>query len=355
MKKRHFLYLMAFQLFLSCGQQEGSSEAVAGDGAAGGKAVSSSAPAVKQGERLLATPDGLPAREVAVDSMDMKNPFVMYEPVSNMYYMTGDGGCMWTSSDMVVWKGPFKVIDLEPGTWMGDAPAVCSPEIYKHEGKYCMVASFGLASEGGGSGDRSALSVLFADNITGPYRLAEGALPLNGEAGAVSGPTYTDDCFGNTCIVYKESAGEDGKPNVKIMMLAKEQKSRLGEPFGILDTGDLPWKSNVIESPDMFVTDDGGFGMLFESEIDGRSVIGAAYSTKELGHPLNGPWIVEPEPFVDENSGGASMFADYDGTTVLVMHKETVHAGQKRYVPHFMKMETQFLKLQNKGYYKFKF
>ena len=87
--------------------------------------------------------------------------------------------------------------------------------------------------------------------------------------------------------------------------------------------------------------------------FDGKSVVAVAYSQKELGHPINGPWIVEDKPFVEGNVGGASTFVDYDGTDILVMHKEIAVNGIKRYVPQFLKLDTQFEKLVEKGNYIF--
>ena len=53
------------------------------------------------------------------------------------------------------------------------------------------------------------------------------------------------------------------------------------------------------------------------------------------------------------NVGGASLFNDYDGTLVMVLHKDTVIAGNNIKVPKFVKMDSQFDKLKNRGYYNF--
>jgi hypothetical protein len=108
--------------------------------------------------------------------------------------------------------------------------------------------------------------------------------------------------------------------------------------------------SPVMESPDLFITEGGRMGIMFTSRIGEEKAIGVAYS--ETGH-LDGPWVMEPAPLMNCNVGNANMFHDYDGTLVLVAHKDTVIAGVERTVLQLFKMDSQFEKLQVKGNYKF--
>ena len=353
MKKRSFLCLLAFPLFLSCAQQEGNAN-VATTEDKPAKANVVSAPAddkVGSAAWVFDAPDGVSLCEVETDSLDIRNPFVMYEPHSNMYYMTGDGGCMWTSSDAQKWKGPYKIIDMGEDAWMGNSYTVTSPELYRRNEKYCLVASFGYADTTGA--EKHECAVLVADDITGPYRLPDKPLPLTPASDNAKWPTYANDGFGNTCVIYACNADNADGAAMKVVMLAEGQNTSLGEPYEIMDISMLPWRSNVIESPEFFTTAEGEYGILFTSDINGKSVVGIAYSAKELGHPINGPWVVEKKAFLEGRVGGASLFTDYDGTDVLVMHKEVTENGNRRYVPCFLKMDTQFEKLENKGNYNF--
>lgn len=47
------------------------------------------------------------------------------------------------------------------------------------------------------------------------------------------------------------------------------------------------------------------------------------------------------------------LFRDYDGTAVMVMHKDTIVNGDERQVPQFVKTDLQYDKLKLKGHYKF--
>ena len=46
---------------------------------------------------VLRTADGAPARTVAIDTMELRDPFVYFDKRENTYYMTGTGGNVWTS------------------------------------------------------------------------------------------------------------------------------------------------------------------------------------------------------------------------------------------------------------------
>ena len=336
--KKNSILSLSLLLMLSCTGQA--------DGNKGADSKLKAQTAVQE-DRLQTASVNQSVHEVPVDSMDMKNPFVMYDAALNTYYMTGDGGLMWTSNDMRVWKGPYSMIEPGEDAWMGAEPTVLSPEIYCRDDKYCLMASFGY-NDGGKEVQQCA--VLVADNIAGPYRLPEKSEPLTAPDEYAAHPAYAPDGNGNTCMMY--TAGSSGN-EIRIMMLADGQNTRMGEPFGIMDVSRLPWKGGAVESPEFLVTEEGGYAMLFASTVGGESVIAVAYSAMELGHPLNGPWIVEERPFAAGNIGGVSTFVDYDGTDVLVAHKEITVNGRKRYVPQFLKIDTQFEKLVNKGSYNF--
>ena len=104
MKKIVFTYFILLLLFVSCAQ--------------GGKEVGN-----------------IPLQKVAIDTMSLANPFVLYDKTSDLYYMTGDGGAMWHSRDMQVWEGPFDILQHSEESWMGATPKVLSPEIHKYKDK----------------------------------------------------------------------------------------------------------------------------------------------------------------------------------------------------------------------------
>ena len=82
----------------------------------------------------LRTPDGSDARTVSIDTMEMSNPFIIFDKSRLTYYMTGDGGYVWKSRDLHKWNGPYNVLSLDTLEWMGAHPQITAPEIHKYQG-----------------------------------------------------------------------------------------------------------------------------------------------------------------------------------------------------------------------------
>ena len=294
----------------------------------------------------LETPDGSPVRVVGIDTLELANPFVVYERKSNAYYMVGDGGCMWMGRDLREWNGPYKVTDIDSCAWYADASIVTAPEIHKFGGHYYYVASFtGVDNE---NVSRTSCEVLVSDKITGPYVSLnnDGCLLADGEIAGY--PTFCVDELNAGYMIYGDSAMPEGE--LKIIRFTDDLKKRMGEAYVMLRGSEGMMH---IGSPYLFITDKGMPGLLFTAHGENGTDVRVAYTANEMGHWLNGPWVVEKEPLMEGNFGGASLFTDYDGTMVMVLHKDTVIAGRSVKVPRFVKMDSQFEKLKKIGYYIF--
>ncbi len=298
-------------------------------------------------------PAGEALRMVAVDTMAVTNPFVLYRNAEDAYYMVGDGGYLWRSEDMRLWQGPYNVLKPAKESWMGEAPLISSPEIHPCNGRYYYVAAF----TNGVEDDRQALCEIFvSDSILGPYtRLAKDAALLQNDKIAGS-PTFCTDYYGAAYMLYNGDASRTAGEAIKIIRLGDSLDVQVGEPFELLKAVNCPWNAGdegekpIIGSPFMFATLRGNLGMLFTAKCKGESVLGVAYA--EEGHGISGPWMIEPEPLLC-GAGEAMLFRDYDGTAVMVMHKDTIVNGDERQVPQFVKTDLQYDKLKLKGHYKF--
>lgn len=333
LKKRIFPYLLLLLAMVSCAGQGGGGT----DGAC-------------EVEWKFATPDGLPARVVAVDTMELANPFVRYERKSNIYYMIGDGGYMWTSSDLRTWTGPYNVLRVSDDSWYGKDSEILAPEIHAHNGRYCYMASLQDKTSG-----HISCAVFTADEITGPYIPVAGEDMLLDSLEVAGHPTFCTDEMDAGYMIYSDSNEPGGV--LRIIRFTKDMEKRMGESYvmfsGADNALDVAKDGRPIEAPYLFVTDTGAAGLLFTAYDGEESVVAVAYTTNELGHWLNGPWVAEPQPLVKGNAGGASLFTDYDGTLVMAFHKDTLINGKNIKVPRFMKMDRQFEKLEKIGYYNF--
>lgn len=315
----------------------------------------------------LRAPAGVAVGQVTIDAMDLANPFVIYDGAKDIYYMTGDGGYLWRSSDMRVWEGPYDVLRPSQASWVGTGAVVTSPEIHKHKGRYYYMATFTrpdvvIDTVAGKPVYRTACEIFVSDSITGPYEQLTAETPLLAPEYMAVHPTFCEDELNVGYLIYNYAAEQSGNATVQIIRLGKKLDVQVGEPYIMFRASQNGWSSAVAENgeksyspvmqaPFMFDTRGGELGILFDTTIDGASAIGVAYTEKD--HGLNGPWHIEPQPLLTGNVGGPMLFKDYDGTLVMALHKDTVVGGVKKSVPQFMKMDSQFDKLKVKGHYKF--
>lgn len=68
----------------------------------------------------------------------MSDPYIYAEPSSKTYYLTSSGGRMYRSKDLVMWEGPYNIIDIK-GLWLEKAGFAAAAEIHKI-GKYYYYA-----------------------------------------------------------------------------------------------------------------------------------------------------------------------------------------------------------------------
>lgn len=304
----------------------------------------------------------VPVQKVAIDTMNITSPYIIYDKSANLYYMTGDGGAMWHSRDMQVWEGPFDILQHSEESWMGATPKVLSPEIHKYKDKYYYMATFTSANalsseEESGTARRTSCEVFVGDKITGPYKHISQGAPLLSLEETSEHPTFCTDEYNVGYLIYNRNWADKGDATVQIIRLGRKLDTRVGEPYIMFRASQNPWASDCLgyaspylASPFFFETLSGQLGILFTSVEGGEKAIGVAYS--ETGH-LDGPWIIEPQPLLVGNVSNAMLFKDYDGKQLMAYQKDTVIDGKPLSQPRFMRVDTQFDKLKLKGHYKF--
>lgn len=311
----------------------------------------------------LRTPDGLSARTVSIDTMEMSNPFIVFDKSKLTYYMTGDGGYIWKSSDLRLWNGPYNVLTLDTLEWMGANPQITAPEIHKYKDKYYYVATFTrpdvtIETVDGKDVPRRSCQLLVSDSIEGPYRPIPAETPLLRADQAARGATFITDEYDSGYLIYSHDWIQSREGTTQIILMTEELARQIGEPYVMFQASQNPWSageagapSEVMDGPWLFDTEERELGMLFATEIDGKGALGVAYSEKD--HGLNGPWHIEPRPLLTGGYGQAMLFNDFDGSLVMVLHKDTLVHGHKKNIPQLIEVDNQFAHLKIKGKYNF--
>lgn len=316
-------------------------------------------------EWVMPTADGLPVRVVDIDTMNLRNPFIYLDKENLTYYMSGDGGAVWVSNDLHKWKGPYDLLELDSTIWIGMFPQISSPEIHRYNNKFYFVATFTrpdvvIENVSGTDIPRRSCQLLVADSLQGPYKPIDAETPLLPAAQASLSATFCNDEYGAGYIIYSRDYRQTGDGTVQILRLDDNFGGRIGEPFVMFRASQNEWSKakggDYVYSPRMdgaFLFDTEGLelGMLFTTDIAGESAVGVAYTEKNCG--FNGPWHIERQPFLTGNYGEPMLFKDFDGTLVMLLHKDTVINGRRIYKPTMFEMDSQYDKLKIKGKYNY--
>lgn len=298
---------------------------------------------------------------VPLDSIRLSDPFILADRKTKMYYMTGTGGKMWTSKNLVEWTGPYTVAAPDPNSWMGPNPMIWAAELHQRNGKYYYFATFtnravNIDTVANNVIERRACHVLVADNPMGPYVPMEHRYYLPQNKPTLDA-TLWYDTNKKPYMLYCHEWLQNLNGTVEKIELASDFSGTVGEGKILFRASDSPWsradddsdRPNVVtDGPFVFRTDKGRLGMIWTSWIRDIYTQGVAYS--ESG-TLDGPWIQEPEPITPPNFGHGMIFRDFKGNNLMCIHSHAKRGEATIRIPHLFRVDLKGEKLKVLGEY----
>lgn len=273
--------------------------------------------------------------------MFLSDPAILADSASQMYYMTGTSGLMWTSPDLELWTGPYIVARPDTSSWMGPRPEIWAAEPHKYNGRYYYFATFtNNADTIGHYRDhyypRRASHVLTSDNPLGPYVPVSDENYLPATRPTLDG-TFWVDSDGKPYMVFCGEWLDNWNGTMERMELKPDLSGPASEPDTLFRAFDAPWSHEIIDGKDcpskvtdgpwLFRTATGRLGMIWTSWHDTVYTTGVAYS--ESG-TLAGPWIQQKEPILS-GYGHGMIFRDLTGRWLMSVHSHAKDASG-RYV-----------------------
>lgn len=314
---------------------------------------------------------GLGMRETTVvpfDSLVVIDPFILADEATRTYYMTGSGGVLWKSSDLRNWQGPFSYIEIDTSSWMGPNPMIWAPEFHHYNGKYYCITTFTNANIIVDTVPercdvlRRGTHILIADKAEGPYRPMNDDVYLKEEWSTLDGSLWEED--GIPYLVYNHDWMQLVDGEIRYVPLAADLSGIAGEPEILFAASEAPWPREmqsigeltfgmslggyVSDGPFLFRTDTGRLGMLWSSWSNYRYAQGVAYS---VSGRLEGPWIHQEEPLLDQNTGHGMLFQTFEGKTLLSLHAQSLEENSGPRKPVLMEVDLSGDHLQIKGRY----
>jgi len=278
-------------------------------------------------------------KPILFDSISMSDPYILADDATKTYYLTGSGGCIYKSTDLKKWTGPYGAYDTR-GTWMEGANFVAAAEIHKVNGKYYYAASFGDRKElvdvvpRRYNVYRHQTMILESDKAEGPFKLKNpdpnyDYLPHHLDI--IDGTIYTEK--GQAYMVFVNEWMQTFDGTMEYVKLSPDLSKTISEPVMLFRASESPCPLEMVgngemtyglklpgwvtDGPELFRTKTGKLGMLWASWGAKRYLECVAYSQSGT---IDGPWIQEEKPFIGDNTGHGMLFRTFEGKLLLSIH-----------------------------------
>ena len=274
-----------------------------------------------------------------LDELSMSDPYILADDATKTYYLTGSGGGIYKSTDLKSWTGPYGAYDTR-GTWMDGIKFVAAAEIHKVNGKYYYAATFGDRKELVDAVPRRynvyrhQTMILESDKAEGPFKLKNrdtnyDYLPHSWDI--IDGTIYHENGQAYMVFVHEWMQTFDG--TIEYVKLSPDLSKTISEPVMLFRATESPCPLEMVgngemtyglkipgwvtDGPQLFRTKTGKLGMLWASWGAKRYLECVAYSQSGT---IDGPWIQEEKPFIDDNTGHGMLFRTFDGKLLLSIH-----------------------------------
>ena len=288
--------------------------------------------------------------DIPLDSIRLSDPFIMADKATATYYMTGTGGMLWKSKDLVKWTGPYAVTKTDPQSWMGKNPMIWAAELHQYKGKYYYFGTFTnravkIDSVRGNVIERRACHILVSDRPEGPYVPMKDSIYLPANKPTLDATLWVEN--GKPYMLYCYEWLQNWNGTVEKIELKPDLSGSIGEGKVLFRASDSPWSKDssgngqvipnkVTDGPWVFRTQTGKLGMLWTSWIHDVYAQGVAYSRSGT---LDGPWIQEKELVTPPNFGHGMMFRTFDGKLLMAIHSHKSINGRYIRFPHLFEVD----------------
>ena len=235
-----------------------------------------------------------------LDELSMSDPYILAEDATKTYYLTSSGGCIYKSTDLKNWTGPYGAYDTR-GTWMEGINFVAAAEIHKVNGKYYYAATFGDRKElvdvvpRRYNVYRHQTMILESDKAEGPFKLKNpdpnyDYLPHHLDI--IDGTIYVEN--GQAYMVFVNEWMQTFDGTIEYVKLSPDLTKTISEPVVLFRATESPCPLEMVgngemtyglkipgwvtDGPQLFRTKTGKLGMLWASWGAKRYLECVAYS-----------------------------------------------------------------------------
>lgn len=278
-------------------------------------------------------------RTVHLSEVRIRDACILPDAASQTYYLctsvrpsdgrTRPGVGVYTSQDLVEWRGPHIAFEIPDDFWGQEG--IWAPELHAYGGRYYLFLTINTNDPLDTAEQPSSLplvkrgsQVLVGESPLGPFRPFRNRAHLPAEWMTLDGTLWVED--GVPYMVYCHEWVQLKDGTIEVVRLTDDLSATVGESTVLCRGSDAPWGTGSRAYPGTYVTDGpylyrtrtGTLVMIWSSFIRGAYATGVAVS--ETGR-VHGPWRQEPEPLFADDGGHAMIFRRFDGGLMLVLHQ----------------------------------
>ncbi|WP_046176425.1 glycoside hydrolase family 43 protein [Domibacillus indicus] len=261
-----------------------------------------------------------------IDSIRIRDPFVLRDDKSNTYYLYGttdenvwsgraSGFDAYKSDDLRSWEGPFQAFRPALGFWADQH--FWAPEVFVWKDAYYMFATFK-------SDDRCrGTQILKSASPLGPFEPLTDYPVTPKKWECLDGTLFIDERDRPWMVFCREWLQvQDGE--MYAMPLSDDLRTAAGDPVLLFKASAAEWTkpvhdgvSYITDGPFLYRTKQGDLQMIWSSRSEKGYAVGIACSQSGT---VQGPWLHEKKPLLDEDGGHGMVFHTFSGEAMLAIH-----------------------------------
>jgi len=260
---------------------------------------------------------------VDISDMRMRDPFILYDPVSGNYYTYANnrpGIKVYESKDLKNWRDLGNAFVAAPDFW--GKSDFWAPDCYYYRGKYYMMVTFSDTAK------RRGTSILVSRYPHKDFKplVNRPVTPKNWMC--LDGALYID--AGKTpWLLFSREWLEVGDGEIYAQKLNRSFTHPIGDPVLLFRASEAPWvkeiysreldkKGMITDAPFIHRAADGTLMLLWSSfDKQGKYAMGLAYSRSGNIH---GPWVQAAQPLNQDDGGHGMFFRDKKGMLKMAYH-----------------------------------
>lgn len=279
-------------------------------------------------------------QEHKTNDVRIRDPFIYPDPKTKTYYLYAQSGNrrnsgylgveVYTSKDLLTWKGPEPVLTLPPGV---DVQMVWAPEMHPYRNSYYIFTSLTSrskqAEDGRPSYDRQARPrnrgtyVFRANSPLGPFRPISDSPATPKDQHAIDGTLFIQD--GKPYMVYCGEGADRLNGRIELIRLSDDLTRPIGKSKVLFKGSAAPGSdpnpkaAKITDGPFLYRSPRSGkLFMTWSTVIPGVGYV--VLLTESQSGRLQGPWIKQREIY-RKNGGHGMMFRSFDGRLLFTLHQ----------------------------------